>query len=68
MRNLVGWGVVVHTRDGQSLDGVLVGQYPDILVLRHASARLEDGRREQLTGEVVVPRENVSFIQGMGRA
>jgi len=54
--------VVVHTRDGRSIKGVLVATYRDGLALRHAVAFLEGGD-SPLTGDVLIPRENVSFVQ-----
>ena len=63
---LVKESVVLHTRDGRSLSGVLSGAYPDVVALAHASYFLEDGRREPLSGDLLVPRENVSFLHREG--
>lgn len=52
--------VTVHTRDGRSLFGVLIATYPEEVVLRHARA-LPDGG--QIAGDVVVPRDNVGWVQ-----
>jgi hypothetical protein len=54
--------VVVHTRDGQSFDGVLLATHKDVLALTHASL-LHEGGRHSLDGDVLVPLENVAFIQ-----
>lgn len=54
--------VVVHTTNGTSLRGVLVGTYRDSLVLAHV-AYLGDGGSQPVDGEVVVPRERVAWIQ-----
>lgn len=54
--------VVVHTRDNRSLRGVLVGSYLRTLVLRH-SVFLQDETETELSGDVVIDRSNVSFIQ-----
>ncbi len=51
---------VVHTRDGNSLQGVLVGAYDDAVVLRHAT---DLDSTEQLKGDIIVPRPNVSYLQ-----
>lgn len=56
--------VAVHTADGKSLLGVLVGVYPDVVVLRHA--RILDAGSDTtpaLDGDVAVPRSQVSFVQ-----
>ena len=54
--------VTLHTRDGHSIRGVLLGVYRDALVLTSATYLHESGE-EKLTGEVVVPYENVGFLQ-----
>jgi hypothetical protein len=63
LKTLARASVVVHTGDGRSVQGVLVGEYRDALVLRHAVYLIPDGRREQLDGDVAIPRRNVSFLQ-----
>ncbi len=63
MRHVIRRRVTLHTRDGRSLEGVLVGVYRDAYALAHAEYLLEDGRREQLPGEVLVPADNLSFVQ-----
>jgi small nuclear ribonucleoprotein (snRNP)-like protein len=59
--------VVVTTRDDRTFVGVLVGAHRDVLVLAHSAALIpaDGGRvgREQLAGELTIPRENVSFLQ-----
>lgn len=54
--------VVVHTRDGASLKGVLVGSYRDCLVLAHVRYLAGEGEAS-VDGEAVVPRETVGWIQ-----
>lgn len=56
--------VVVHTRDGASMRGVLVATYRDCLVLSHANYLAGEGA-VAVDGEVVVPRETVSWLQVM---
>jgi hypothetical protein len=51
--------VVVHTRDGRSIRGVLVGAYHTEVALAHASL-LHFGGEDQLDGDVIVLRDNVS--------
>lgn len=55
--------MVVHTRDGRSLRGVLVGAHRDALGLAHAAVLSEDGGQVSAAGEILVPRDNVSFVQ-----
>lgn len=60
--------MVVHTKDGRSFRGVLVGEFADCIVLSHARLLDED---VSLGGEPVILRENVSWAQdvtGMDRA
>jgi hypothetical protein len=45
------------------LSGVAVGVYRDCIVLTAASYLLESGRGEQLDGDVVIPRDNLAFLQ-----
>lgn len=56
--------VVVNTRDGQSLRGVLVAVYRDCIVLAHAVYLAGEGE-VKADGEVVVPRETVGWLQVM---
>lgn len=52
--------VLVHTRDGQTLDGQLARVDRDGLVL--APASLADGPHD-LDGDVFVPRDRVAWMQ-----
>lgn len=54
--------VVVHTSDGQSLRGVLVGVYRDCVVLNHAYA-LGAQAVQSIDGEAVIARERVAWVQ-----
>lgn len=55
--------VVVHLRGGgHSFKGVLAAVHADCLVLRDAYV-LEPDSQDILDGLVVVPRENVDFMQ-----
>lgn len=53
--------VVIHTRDGKSLAGVLLAARPDGFLVENADTLTPDGRIS--IGTVVVPRANVSFFQ-----
>lgn len=55
--------IVVHTRDDQSLHGVLMEQSGDGLILRAAELLREGGNGTKMAGEVFVPRESVAFCQ-----
>lgn len=57
--------VVVHTRGGSSIEGVLTGLYPDCLVLEHASALSGSGRLS-IDGEALIERTKVDWIQRLG--
>ena len=56
--------VVAHTRDGHSMEGVLLGVYADAVSLCHVTyIRAEDQSRVSVEGDVVIPLENLSFLQ-----
>ncbi|MFA7265125.1 MAG: hypothetical protein WC054_02335 [Candidatus Nanopelagicales bacterium] len=54
--------VAVHTVNGESLRGILLAVHGDCLVLTAAQILSEHGARP-LDGDVVVPREQVAWIQ-----
>ena len=54
--------VIVHTAGGPSFKGVKAAVHEDCLVLRDAQI-LEDDAATLLNGEIVVPREQVAFLQ-----
>lgn len=54
--------VVVHTRDGFSIKGLKAAVYDDCIVLRDAMV-LEAEATEILNDLLVIPRENLSFLQ-----
>lgn len=54
--------VVVHTRDDQSIRGVLTEAYHDCLVLAEPRY-LGEAKAEEIKGSAVVPRENVAWLQ-----
>jgi hypothetical protein len=55
--------IIVHTRSDQSIEGVLMEQSPDGLILRAAYLLEDNGRKTSIAGETWVPRGNVSFAQ-----
>lgn len=55
--------VVVHTRDGYSMRGVKVAVHDDCIVLRDVMVLETESPQEIVNGMIVVPRENVSFMQ-----
>ncbi len=55
--------IVVHTRNDQSIEGVLMEQTRDGVILRAAQLLGSDGKRTTMAGEVFVPRENIAFAQ-----
>lgn len=57
--------VVVHTKAGSSIEGILTALYPDDLVLEHASV-LSSGGRLAIDGEAVIGRSEVDWIQRLG--
>lgn len=57
--------VVVHTRAGSSIEGVLTHVYPDVVVLEHASYLTGSGRTT-IDGEAIVERPKVDWIQRLG--
>jgi hypothetical protein len=56
--------IVVHTRDDKSIQGVLMEQLADGVILR-AALLLRDGSAPPtpMAGETWIPRENVAFAQ-----
>jgi len=57
--------VIVHTTDGPSLKGVKAAVHDDCIVLRDVFLLEQEGQ-EQILGTVVIPREQVSFMQVIG--
>ena len=65
LKRLEGYRVVVHTRDDQSLRGVVTKGAHDSLVLAGAE-HLEKASAESVAGDVVVGESNISFVQRFG--
>ena len=58
--------VALHTKDGYTLEGVLLVAGEECFVLT-AVTRTDSDPHMQLGGEVVVPTRNVSFFQAVVR-
>lgn len=62
VRKAVGRRILVHTKDEQTVEGILVLQGRDGLLLNVAKLYSSDGE-VPMAGDVFVPRENVALIQ-----
>lgn len=62
---MIGHQVVVHTRDGRSVQGVLVGVWADAIELRAAAVLIHSGDRVPLDGQTLVPVERVEWYQAL---
>ena len=62
VKQLVRLRVVANTKDGQSIRGVLAGEHRDCIVL-DAPEYLGEAQVEKLSGQAVIPRENLAWIQ-----
>lgn len=54
--------VMVHTKDGVTTEGVLVGEYADCVALAHPREHVERGEPVALDGDRLIPLVNVSTI------
>jgi hypothetical protein len=55
--------ILVHTRNDQSIEGVLMERTRDGIILRASKLLRAEGRETPMAGEVFVPRENIAFAQ-----
>lgn len=55
--------VIVHTRDDQSVKGLLVGEYPSDLTLAEPVFLHETGEVSSDYKRLVIPRDNVRFLE-----
>lgn len=62
LRKLKRSTVVLHTQDGNTFRGVLVGAHKDCLVLTAAVLLADEGAAE-LAGDIGIPRANVGWWQ-----
>jgi hypothetical protein len=61
--SLVKKTMIVNTKDGQSVRGVLIKQHSDRLTLDNALYLQENGRETAIDGLTHVPISNVSWVQ-----
>ena len=62
LRRLTRTTAIVTTGDGQVFRGVVINVYGDSIALAQVSVLLGEAQ-QQLVGEVLIPLENISFIQ-----
>lgn len=55
--------IVVHLKNDQSIDGSMVAEMHDGVILRAARLLNDGAPATSMAGEVFVPRENVAFVQ-----
>jgi hypothetical protein len=55
--------VTVHTRDDQSIRGVLTQQYADMLTLEQAAYLAPGGTRHNFNGPAHIPLSNVAWLE-----
>jgi small nuclear ribonucleoprotein (snRNP)-like protein len=67
IRKLTRQRVIVHTRDDQSIRGVLKEVHPDCIVIT-AAQYLDKATTEDVSGTPVIPRENVAWLQVLSDA
>lgn len=65
LRRHLGHRVVIHTKDDQSIRGVLTGVYSDVLVLE-APEYLGEAQPSDLDGRAAVPNSNFAWAQLLG--
>lgn len=62
LQKLVGKNVIVHA-GVISIEGILMGVYPESVVLRHAQALTGAGAVTNLAGDQVIERSKVTWVQ-----
>lgn len=62
IRRLVRASVIAHTKDDQSIRGVLKAEYRDCIVLAEPHY-LHEAKEDSLKGDAVIPRDNLSWLQ-----
>lgn len=58
--------VVVHTKDGKSIRGVLTERARDYVTVKKAELLTTQARSSVMEGEAFIFRSEISFIQVMG--
>ena len=61
LRRYIGRRVLVNTTSGEAFDGTLTALVGDALVLEHAE--VVEPRKLDLSGEVVIPGDRVTWMQ-----
>lgn len=65
---LIARSIVINMTNGESIRGILVGNFKDSLVIKHAiHLGTLDGQRLEvpIDGEATVPRERIAWIQNI---
>ena len=62
LRSRTGSPVIVHCRDGASIQGVLLEAWHDGVLLA-APKHLGEGAPAQLAGQAYIGRDNIAFVQ-----
>lgn len=60
LRRLRKQTIVTHLLSGQSLQGVLIEEHRDCIVLRHA---IHLDQKAELEGDVVIPAKSIDYYQ-----
>lgn len=55
--------ILLHLQNDQSVEGVLMEQVTDGVILRAAKLRGNDGKVTPMDGETWVPRDQIAFAQ-----
>lgn len=55
--------VAVHLTSGDTIEGVVVGEYPEAIALAHGVALLDNGTALALEGETVIERRRIAYVQ-----
>jgi small nuclear ribonucleoprotein (snRNP)-like protein len=55
--------VIVNTKSGEAIRGVLWAKRDGWLVVRNAEALQQDGRVIAIDGEALIDKDNVAFMQ-----
>lgn len=63
VRGHLRYRLVITTHDGATWDGIVMDVDDRMIVLREAIAVQKDGNRVPADGEVLLPREDVAYMQ-----
>jgi hypothetical protein len=64
LKQITGRTILLHLKDADSVEGILIGEFSDGVTLRHAKM-LKPGSPQatEMDGEVFVPRDQVVLAQ-----